>query len=125
MKIVGQVLLWLLGFAVLSTAIYAFGMWQYSWALPWQMKIERQAVKQSESFVNSQNDALSNMITQYGGLEIQYAQAKNVGDTGTETAVTGQERMILNQMCLQINGMAKGTVAPNISSFVGQHGGCQ
>jgi len=125
MKVIGQVLLWLLGFAVLSTAIYAFGMWQYSWALPWQMKIERQAVKQSESFVNSQNDALSNMVTQYGGLEIQLAQANTAGDTGTATAVKGQERMIISQMCRAINGMAPGTVAYNNSSFIASHGGCQ
>ncbi len=125
MKLVGQILLGLLIVAVLVTAVQAFGMATYGWVLPWQKSIERQAVKQSESFVNSQSDSMSTDMTQYAGLEVQLAQANTAGDTGTATAIKGQENMIISQMCIQLHGMAKNTINPAYTSFVASHGGCQ
>jgi hypothetical protein len=125
MKLAGKILLSVLVVAIVLVAVQAFGMWMYGWALPWQMKIERQAVKQSQSFVNSQNDALQTFITTYGGLEIQRTQAKTAGDTDTATAITSQEKMILSQMCHQMANMNQDTISSYAKSFVASHGGCQ
>jgi hypothetical protein len=125
MKLAGQIVLALVIVLLLTISLTAFGMWQYGWVLPWQYQIERNAVKQSQSFTNSNNLQLSNLITQYNGLEIQVVRANSAGDASSVDAYKSQERAIISQMCMEVSTMADGTVNSNITSFLSQHGGCQ
>lgn len=89
---------------------------------PTWLGIQRNAVEQSKSYVDSANGSLSTYTQEYRALDSKIAEAdNNAALVGTYKA---QQKAILNSMCQQINSMRAGTVAPASSSFVAQHGGC-
>ena len=101
-----------------------FSLWLNGWALPWEAKIERTPVKQSESFTNSSNLAIQGMIDQYNGLEVEKAKAQAANDDGSVSAYNAQEQSMIAHICMQISTMNIDTVAPSNLAFVQTHGGC-
>jgi len=87
---------------------------------PWWLQVQRESVKESQSFTDSTNIAMSNFIREYRALDTKIAEA---GDN-TELVKTykAQQGAILTQMCKTRATMRE--VAPDTLQFLSQHGGC-
>lgn len=78
--------------------------------LPRWKAVERRTVEQSKSFTDSRNDASLNLIREY----------ERVGESED-----GQRRAIFEQVCQTVDTMAAGAVAPAVSRWVANNGGCE
>lgn len=109
-----------LSFCVLlfAGAVFAFNAGLY----PAWLGIQRNAVEQSKSYVDSANGSLTTYAQEYRALDTKIAEAGD--NSSTVGAYKAQQKAILNSMCQQIDSMRTNTVAPAALSFMTQHGGC-
>lgn len=117
--VIGETLFWLLVLLVFSSGIYAYGMWQYSWLLPWQKSVECQVVEQSKSFVDANNNQLENYKLEYVRLDVKIAKDKD-----NKSVYEVQQNAILERMCREISTMNKSTVNTSMISWINSVGGC-
>ena len=74
-----------IGWLFLLLALIAVGMYvTYTYVYPWILNAERRAVEYSDSFVDSTNIAMMNLIAEYEGSNNE-----------------AQKKTILNQICLK------------------------
>jgi len=108
--------------AVVVLGILAFGtLFIQSKVYPWWLEIQRNAVEESKSFVDSRNDGLITMRQEYLRLE-----EKAVAAPGEVVpAYRAQQKAILDDMCQIVETMQPDTVATSINQFLALHGGCK
>jgi hypothetical protein len=120
--IVGEVLFWCL-IALVVTALITFGtMAIQGKTLPWWLSIQRQAVEQSKSFTDANNNMLSTYSMEYQALDTKIAEAK--GDQELISVYKAQQKAILRKMCQEVSTMSPGTVNPQTLQWMNSEGGC-
>lgn len=107
---------WIVGLVVLGTIIsFALNAWLY----PWYLASQRNAVKQSQSFVDSQNTNMINEIQEYHKLDVS---ASN--DPDSAPVYHAQQVAIQDSICREKANMSPETVSRDVLTFLSQHGGC-
>jgi len=118
--VIGEIMFWFIVLLVISSAVQAYGMWQYGWLLPWQKSVERQVVEQSKSFVDSNNNQLENYKLEYVRLDTKIFE-----NPDSKSVYKAQQQAILERMCREISTMNKSTVNTSTLSWINSVGGCQ
>lgn len=101
-----------IGLAALNGALY-----------PWWLSVQRNAVEQSKSFVDANNNMLETYKLEYVRLDTKIAEAQ--GDEKLIAAYHSQQAAIINQMCTEISTMNRSTVNPNTIAWISSQGGCE
>ncbi len=120
--VIGEFLFWLAILLAIGSVVEAYGMWQYGWLLPWQKAVERETVKQSASFVDSNNNQLENYKLEHARLDVKVIENKE--SKAVSNVYKAQQRAILDRMCREISTMNKDTVNPSTLSWLNSKGGC-
>jgi exoribonuclease II len=119
-KGVFQLLFWtLIIIVVLTVAITALNGTLY----PWWLSLQRNAVENSDSFVDSNNNMLQQYILEHSRLDTKIAEAK--GDETLIPAYKAQQKAIVERMCREIATMKRDTVNSNTITWVNSNGGCR
>jgi len=115
--------MWKLFFALLAmlvivslvlTAVNGF-------ALPWQLGMQRNAVEQSRSFIDSRNTQAINKIERWFDLERQRMGA----DPDTAMAIEGQQQFLYENICALAQEQNRTTVLSQVRLFLAEHGNCR
>jgi len=111
---------WALGLlALIVGGVFAINAVVY----PWWLRVQREGVEQSKSYNDSRNQMLFTYKDQYADLEVKIVDVN--GNKDAVAAYRGQEKAILGSMCQLVGTMKTGTIAPDISAFLVEHGGCR
>lgn len=89
---------------------------------PRWLGVQRNAVEESKSYVDSANSSLTTYAQEYRALDSKIAEADNNADV--VATYKAQQKAIMNSMCQQIASMKANTISPVSSAFVAEHGGC-
>ncbi len=89
---------------------------------PLQLKVEREAVLQSQGYVDGSITGLENYKLEYMRLESKIAEARQ--NTAVITAYQSQQKAILGSMCSITVKMKVETVPDTIARFMTEKGGC-
>lgn len=101
------------GVAVIDRVVY-----------PWYLQTQREGVEASKSYNDSRNQMLFTYMSEWRDLETKVAEAGDANPAAV-TAYRGQQQAILDSMCQLTGTMNAGTVAPDITAFLAQRGGCR
>lgn len=107
-RFVGGLLFWLIIVLIVIAIISAGAFYWNAYFYPKWLGVQRNAVENSKSYVDSTNSAMMTYIQQYEALP----------DSPQRTAV-------MNDLCQLYSTMKPDTVRPLIASFVAEHGGCR
>ena len=118
-----------LGFAIWGSilflvvvAVLSFGTFGINKVLyPAQIAVQRDAVQESKSFVDSTNTTLGKLKMEHGRLQVKIAESDNPEVDATYKA---QQNQVIEQMCTIMGTMDKATVDRSIASFISEEGGC-
>jgi hypothetical protein len=114
----GVTILFLIWFAFTSYGTLLIQKFIY----PEWLSVQRLSVESSKSYVDSNNLALSNLITEFVALDVKIMDAG--GDQNSINVYKAQQGAIKNQMCQTVSKMKSGTVSPMTLQFISQNGGC-
>lgn len=90
---------------------------------PLQLKVEREAVLQSQGYVDGSITGLENYKLEYMRLESKIAEAGQ--NAAVTTAYQAQQKAILGSMCSITVKMNAETIPETIVHFLTEKGGCQ
>ena len=109
---------------VVVLAIIALGILAINGTIyPWWLSIQRQAVEQSKSFSDANNNMLQTYILEYSELDTKIAEAD--GNPALIPAYKAQQKAIVTKMCRQISTMSRNTVDPSTITWLNNKGGCK
>ena len=110
------------GFAILVIGIVAI-IGIYALTYPTSLAIQRNAVEQSKSFIDSHNVQLENHKLEYSRLEVDIAHAGE--DETSIAAYKAQQDAIIDMMCQLKSTMDVDTINPQTLTWLNSKGGCQ
>ncbi len=114
------VTVWVSILTIVLIAILSFGEFAINRALyPAWMGVQREAVQQSKSFVDSTNTTLGKLKLEHGRLAVKVLESPD--STGVYEA---QQQQVIEQMCTIVATMGESTVDRSIISFINEEGGC-
>lgn len=114
--------IWFTLLTLLVVAILSFGgLAIRRYTLPAWFGIQREAVQESKSFVDSTNSNLANLKTEYTRLQAKIAESEK-GES--IAAYEAQQDMVIDQMCIVVKTMNGNNVDYTINTFLAEHGGC-
>ena len=90
---------------------------------PAWLGIQRNAVENSKSFTDANNNMLATYILEYGRLDVKVAEAG--ANTELKGVYQAQQKAIVNRMCTEISTMKVNTVNPQTKFWLNSKGGCQ
>ncbi len=113
---------WIGILSIVLIAILAFGGFAINRTLyPAWMGVQREAVQQSKSFVDSTGTTLANLKTEHGRLQVKIAETEKPEAVAVYKA---QQQQVVEQMCTIVATMDKSTVDRSIINFINEEGGC-
>lgn len=107
---------------VLAIIIFG-GLFIQRIAYPWWLSIQREAVEESKSFTDANNNMLQTYMLEYSRLDTKIVEAQ--GDIELVAAYNAQQIAILERMCRQISTMKIDTVNPNTLTWLNSKGVCK
>lgn len=119
-KVVAIVALVVLGII----AVIAFFLGLQAGFGPIERDINRTIDTHSNSFVQSTNIQLMNMMSDWNALEVQ-ASASVEKNGFVHPDILAQQQSLVNTMCAIKATMPEGTVSPDVTSFLSMEGGCR
>lgn len=116
---VGVAVICIVVIAIVAGSLFAAQAYLYpSW-----LSVQRNAVKQSKSFTDANNNMLETYKLEYGRLDTKIAEAQ--ADEILVSAYRAQQNAIIEKMCREISTMKRETVNPSTLSWLNSQGGCQ
>jgi hypothetical protein len=116
--------IWYAVITIIVVAVLAFGgLFIQRVAYPWWLSIQREAVEESKSFTDANNNMLQAYVLEHSRLDTKIAEAQ--GETDLVVAYNAQQTAIVERMCRQISTMKRDTVNPNTIQWLNSNGGCK
>lgn len=94
---------------VVIVMIYSALFFLWAGTLPFGLSVQRNAVEESKSYIDSANSMMVTYMQDYTRNETNPAQ----------------QQADLNAICEQISHMKRDTVSPMVSQFIASKGGCR
>lgn len=110
----------LLGLTALAILIFG-GIAIQRYAYPMWIGVQRDAVQESKSFVDSTNSNLANLKTEHLLLQTKIVESEKPESIA---AYKAQQEMVISQMCIIAGTMEDSTVSQDIRSFLAEKGQC-
>ncbi|MFN8490608.1 MAG: hypothetical protein U0350_23665 [Caldilineaceae bacterium] len=89
---------------------------------PLGLRVEREAVLQSQGYVDGNISGLETYKTEYARLDTKLVEAGN--NQPLTSAYQAQQKAILEQMCSMVAKMKPETIPVDITNFIKVKGGC-
>lgn len=90
---------------------------------PWWLSVQREAVEESKSFTDANNNMLQAYMLEYSRLDTKIAEAQ--GNVELVAAYNAQQSAIVERMCRQISTMKRDTVNPTTIQWLNGKGNCK
>ena len=90
---------------------------------PLGLKAEREAVLQSQGYVDGSISGLETYKTEYARLEVKLAEAGN--NKPLIAAYQAQQKAMLESICHMVAKMQSETVPTDVTNFIKTEGGCK